>query len=154
MLGRRVFEVVDPAAADREEGRRLEAEERAAARSTYLHLHDNGDGTHSGRFKISDLHAAMLRKALHAIVAPGRRTDAGPPACVGDAGTSERDVRAADLPGSAGPAACPWMRRARGRTASTCRGPSGSGRRCAGCSNGSRPTGSPTPVASAPPWWC
>ena len=113
VLGRRVFEVVDPAAADREEGRRLEAEERAAARSTYLHLHDNGDGTHSGRFKISDLHAAMLRKVLHAILAPGRRTDAGASAggsAVGTsgAGTSEPDVRPAARARSAGPAARPW----------------------------------------------
>jgi hypothetical protein len=70
VLGRRVFEVIDPEAADLEEGRRLEAEERAAARATYLHLSDNGDGTCSGRFKIPTLHAAMLRKALQAITAP------------------------------------------------------------------------------------
>lgn len=35
-LGRRVFEAIDPDAADLEEGRRLEAEERAANRATYL----------------------------------------------------------------------------------------------------------------------
>jgi hypothetical protein len=72
VLGRRAFEVIDPDAADAEEGRRLEAEERAAQRATYLHLSDNGDGTHTGRFKIPSLHAAMLRKMLHAIVAPRR----------------------------------------------------------------------------------
>lgn len=71
-LGRRIFEVVDPGAADLEEGRRLEAEERAAARATYLHLSDNGDGTHTGRFKISTLHAAMLTKMLHAFTSPRR----------------------------------------------------------------------------------
>jgi len=42
----------------------------ATARSTYLHLTDNWDGTHAGRFRIPTLHAAMLRKALHALVAP------------------------------------------------------------------------------------
>lgn len=35
-------------------------------------LFDNDDGTHSGRFKVSDLHAAMLSKALQAIVSPRR----------------------------------------------------------------------------------
>ena len=110
VLGRRVFEVVDPAAADREEGRRLEAEERAAARSTYLHLHDNGDGTHSGRFKISDLHAAMLRKALHAIVAPGRSADAGASARASGAATSEPHVRAG-RPERMGQALCRLLER-------------------------------------------
>jgi Domain of unknown function (DUF222) len=80
-LGRRVFEVLDPAAADAEEGRRLEAEERSAARATHLHLFDNGDGTHTGRFKISTLHAAMLTKMLHAMSSPRRavRSGAAPP---------------------------------------------------------------------------
>lgn len=76
-MGRRIFEVIDPKAADLEEGRRLEAEERAAARATYLHVSDNGDGTHTGRFKISTLHAAMLTKMLHAFTSP-RRTEHGP----------------------------------------------------------------------------
>jgi hypothetical protein len=72
ILGRRVFEVIDPEAADLEEGRRLQAEEEAAARATYLQLADNGDGTHTGRFRMSALHAAMLRKALQAITSPRR----------------------------------------------------------------------------------
>lgn len=77
-LGRRVFEVVDPAAAEAEEGRRLEAEEHAAERATWLRLFDNGDGTHTGRFKIPTLHAAMLTKMLHAFTAPRRpRTGSG-----------------------------------------------------------------------------
>lgn len=71
-LARRLHEVIDPDAADEAEGRRLEAEERAAARTTYLHLTDNGDGTRAGRFRIPTLHAAMLRKALHALMGPGR----------------------------------------------------------------------------------
>jgi hypothetical protein len=61
-LARRLHEVINPGAADEAEGQRLEAEERAAARTTYLHLTDNGDGTHAGRFRIPTLHAAMLRK--------------------------------------------------------------------------------------------
>ena len=76
VLGRRVLEVIDPEAADLEEGRKLEAEERAAEKATYLHLFDNGDGTHAGRFKVPTLHAAMLKKILHALAAP-RRTQPG-----------------------------------------------------------------------------
>lgn len=72
MLGRRVFEVVDPQAADAEDGRRLEGEEAAAARRTFLHLFDNGDGTHTGRFRIASLHAAMLKKMIEAIIGPRR----------------------------------------------------------------------------------
>src|SRR4051794_8011942 len=75
LLGRRVFEVLDPDAADAEQGRRLEREERTAARATYLHLCDNRDGTHTGRFKIPTLHAEMLKKALHALTAPARQRD-------------------------------------------------------------------------------
>ena len=64
MFARHLYEVIDPDAADAEEGRRLEREEHAAARATYLQLCDNGDGTHTGRFKIPTLHAQMLAKAL------------------------------------------------------------------------------------------
>ena len=72
LLGRRVFEVLDPEAADEEEGRILEAEEAAAARATYLQLHDNGDGTHTGRFKIPTVHAAVLTKMLHSLTSTRR----------------------------------------------------------------------------------
>jgi hypothetical protein len=70
ILGRRVFEVIDPEAADLAEGARLAAEEAAAARATYLQLSANPDGSHSGRFKIPALHAAMLTKMLHAFTNP------------------------------------------------------------------------------------
>ena len=72
MLGRRVFEVIDPDTADQQEGRRLAAEEAVAARAAYLQLVDNGDGSHTGRFQIPTLHAAMHTKALHALTAPGQ----------------------------------------------------------------------------------
>jgi hypothetical protein len=77
LLGRRVFEVIDPVAADLEDDRRLAAEEAAAERKTYFHLRDNGDGTHTGRFKIPTLHAAMLTKMLHALAAPRRAAHDG-----------------------------------------------------------------------------
>ncbi len=74
VLGRRVLEVINPHVADVEEGRKLATEERAANRSTYLHLRDHGDGTHTGRFKLPSFHAAALRKMLQAFTAP-RRAD-------------------------------------------------------------------------------
>ncbi|QWZ09469.1 HNH endonuclease [Nocardioides panacis] len=70
VLGRRVLEVIDPDAADLAEGARLEAEEAAAARATFLQLSANPDGSHTGRFKIPALHAAMLTKMLHAFTNP------------------------------------------------------------------------------------
>jgi hypothetical protein len=70
LLGRRVFEVLDPDAADEQEGRKLQAEEDAAARKTYLQMCDHGDGTHTGRFKIPTLHAAMLTKMLSGFTNP------------------------------------------------------------------------------------
>jgi hypothetical protein len=70
ILGRRVLEVVDPEVADIEDGKRLAAEETAAARATYLHLFDNGNGTHTGRFKIPSLQAVMLKKMLNAVTGP------------------------------------------------------------------------------------
>jgi hypothetical protein len=72
-LGRRIFEVIAPDEADRREGEALEREEAAARRRTVLRIRDNGDGTWSGSFRVSDLHAAMLRTALHALSAPRRR---------------------------------------------------------------------------------
>ncbi len=69
-LARHVLEVLDPQAADLALGKRLDAEEAAAARRLFLELFDNGDGTHTGRFRIDTLHAAMLRKALDAFTQP------------------------------------------------------------------------------------
>jgi hypothetical protein len=74
LLGRRVLEVVDPMGAEEEEGRRLRAEEAAAARACYLTLWDNADGTHTGRFRLPNLHAVMLTKALQALSAPQHPT--------------------------------------------------------------------------------
>ncbi|HET7355600.1 MAG TPA: DUF222 domain-containing protein [Nocardioidaceae bacterium] len=71
-LGKRLFEVVCPNAADEAEGRKLAAEEERARRLTYLTTHDNGDGTVDGRFRLPSLHAALLKKALQALTAPRR----------------------------------------------------------------------------------
>ena len=69
-LARHVVEVLDPDAADLQLGNKLHAQEAAAARTTYLEIFDNADGTHSGRFRIQTLHAAMFRKALEAFTNP------------------------------------------------------------------------------------
>ncbi len=72
VLGRRVLEVVDPAAADAEEARRLEAEEAdARARASFVMV-DDGHGSSHGRFTIPTLHADILRKHLMAIGFPSR----------------------------------------------------------------------------------
>ena len=67
ILGKRLFEVIDPAAADAHEARILEREEAAAARDTYLRLWDDGHGTTHGRFEIPTLAGAALKKMLVAV---------------------------------------------------------------------------------------
>jgi hypothetical protein len=76
-LGRHVLEVIDPDVADRALGTKLEAEEAAAARSTFLEMFDNGDGTRSGRFKLPTLSAAMFLRALEAFTNPNHRRPLG-----------------------------------------------------------------------------
>jgi hypothetical protein len=72
VLGRRLFEVLDPERADEEEGRALEEEEARARANASFSIRANGDGTHSGSFKVPDLHAAILKKALQALTSPRR----------------------------------------------------------------------------------
>jgi hypothetical protein len=85
IVGRRVLEVVDPEAADAEEARRLEAEERAAHLSASFTMTDDGRGRCHGRFTMPSLHGAMLRKDLMARAAAARRTSTpdDPPGGVG-----------------------------------------------------------------------
>ncbi len=74
LLARRLFEVLAPDEADKREAEALEREERRALQKTRFAMRDNGDGTHSGSFKIPSLQAGMLLKALQAFAAP-RRND-------------------------------------------------------------------------------
>ena len=71
-LGKRLFEVVCPEAADAAEGKKLAKEEAAARRQAYLTLRDHGDGTSTGTFKLPTLHAHLLKKALEALTSPRR----------------------------------------------------------------------------------
>ncbi len=50
----------------------LEREERRAEVETWFMLSDNGDGTHTGRFVIPELHGNILRAALERLTAPRR----------------------------------------------------------------------------------
>src|SRR4051794_25245936 len=70
MLGKRLYEVIDPDAADAHEAALLAREEAAAAKACRLTLHDDGHGQCHGRFTLPTLHGAALRKMLAAITAP------------------------------------------------------------------------------------
>ncbi len=81
LAGRRMLERIDRELADRHEADPLEDEEERAEVETWLSLHDNGDGTFSGRFTIPELHGHLLRTALERLSAPRRlsRNKAGQP---------------------------------------------------------------------------
>lgn len=74
VLARRLFEVLSPDEADQREAEALEREERRARERCRFAMRDNGDGTHSGWFKLPTLQAQMLGKAVQAFAAP-RRTN-------------------------------------------------------------------------------
>jgi hypothetical protein len=75
-LGKRLFEVVCPEAADAAEGDLLAREEERATRLAFLSLHDNRDGTMDGRFRLPVLQAMVLKKALEQLSSPRRLGDA------------------------------------------------------------------------------
>jgi hypothetical protein len=75
VLGRRLLEVLDPAAAEEEEARRLENEEAEARAKASFTMSDDGHGKVHGRFSLPSLHGTMLRKALLALAAPARNPD-------------------------------------------------------------------------------
>ena len=77
---RRAIEAIepDPAAVDAEQERQLADEETDAYAATRLSLHDNADGTTTGRFTIPALHGALLRKLLDKLTTP-RRAHLGAP---------------------------------------------------------------------------
>jgi hypothetical protein len=69
---RRMLHVVSEELADEQEADLLGEEERQAENETWLTLHDNGDGTFSGRFIIPELAGNLLRTALERLSAPRR----------------------------------------------------------------------------------
>src|SRR3954451_24513201 len=74
ILGRRLLDVIDPAAADAHEAKLLEREEADAAMACRLTMVDDGHGKTHGRFTLPTLQAAQLRKALLALAAPKHQT--------------------------------------------------------------------------------
>ena len=69
---RRMFAEIAPQVADAHESDLLTREERRAEHDTWLMLHDNGDGTYSGRFTLPELHGHLLTTALERLTAPRR----------------------------------------------------------------------------------
>jgi hypothetical protein len=69
---RRMFACVDWELAARHEAILLGRETRTAQAETFLALHDNGDGSFSGRFRIPELHGHLLKATLDRLCAPRR----------------------------------------------------------------------------------
>jgi hypothetical protein len=102
VVGKKLWEVIDPDGAERREGEALEDEEQLARAKAYFRSWRNGDGTTSFKGKLPDLQADMLLKVLKAFAAPGRRKnpnittsqpdDTRHPATAPD-GSTDRDQR-------------------------------------------------------------
>ena len=69
---RRMFAALDADLAARHEAILLGRESRTAETETFLALHDNGDGTFTGRFRIPELQGHLLTQALDRLIAPRR----------------------------------------------------------------------------------
>jgi hypothetical protein len=69
---RRMFAALDVELADRHEAILLGRESRSAEVETFFALHDNGDGTYSGRFRIPELHGHLLSQTMDRLTAPRR----------------------------------------------------------------------------------
>ena len=74
VAARRMLEVIDKELADAHESDELQREERRAEHETWLTCHDNGDGTHAGRFTIPSTYAKVLLAQLDRRTTPRRRT--------------------------------------------------------------------------------
>ena len=70
VLGRKVLEVLAPDLAEEEERRRLEAEERAARRTTRLIMRVRGDGSTDIHIRVPDHVAARLKTYLESMTGP------------------------------------------------------------------------------------
>ncbi|WKN48278.1 HNH endonuclease signature motif containing protein [Nocardioides sp. Arc9.136] len=70
VLAKHVLTVVAPEIGEARDARALEAEERLARETAWLTMSPDGRGSVVGRFKIPELHGAMLKKTLLAFAAP------------------------------------------------------------------------------------
>ena len=69
---RRMFATISSELADQLESDQLAKESRRAVHETWMTLHDNGDGTWSGRFTIPELHGRWLSQATQRLSSPRR----------------------------------------------------------------------------------
>ena len=76
VLGDRILHLVAPEVGEAHEAEQLAHAEREADRATCLTLTPDGTGRVHGRFTVPELHAAMLRKMLTALVVHDRPTAA------------------------------------------------------------------------------
>ncbi|WP_114423715.1 HNH endonuclease signature motif containing protein [Nocardioides houyundeii] len=69
---RRMFDPIDRTLADEHELKMLTREKAGADAETFLSLHENGDGTWSGKFRIPELHGNLLETVLAHLTSPRR----------------------------------------------------------------------------------
>ncbi len=70
ILGKQIYAVIDPAAADAHEAKLLEKEEQAAEAAAMFRMHDDGHGKTHGKFTVPTEYAAKIKKALQALMSP------------------------------------------------------------------------------------
>ncbi|WKN47592.1 HNH endonuclease signature motif containing protein [Nocardioides sp. Arc9.136] len=70
VLAKHVLTVVAPEIGEARDAKALEAEERLARETAWLTMSPDGRGSVVGKFKIPELHGAMLKKTLLAFAAP------------------------------------------------------------------------------------
>jgi hypothetical protein len=76
-VGRHLLEVVAPDVAEQRDRDRLDRADAAAFATARLAMRSLGDGTTQGWFRLPDLHAAILKGAVEALIAP-RKHDFAP----------------------------------------------------------------------------
>ena len=74
IIGRHLLEVIAPDVAEAKDKDRLDRADAAAFARARLTLRSNADGTTRGWFRVPDLHAAILKGAIEAVIAP-RKAD-------------------------------------------------------------------------------
>jgi hypothetical protein len=74
VVGRHLLDVVAPEVAEARDRDRLERQDAAAYAAARLSMRALGDGTTQGWFRLPDLHAAILKGAVEALIAP-RKND-------------------------------------------------------------------------------
>jgi hypothetical protein len=77
IAGCKILEVVAPDVAEAHEAKALDDEERRAATTASFTMRTDGQGSVVGRFKVPELHGAILAKHLNAIAAPRRQRSIG-----------------------------------------------------------------------------